>query len=211
MRTRTRRLFSLALTIALVAGAFALPAAEAAKKKKKKVKCAPTTATAPAAGHSSNAADAAAAEVVRLTSANTEEAPLIIEVEHGAAAHDPLLGEPIQEDTKYLAFQVVSKVPGTGVHVRAEWPSTESDFDVYLYDNTGTEVANSGAYNPVPVPGVLDAGGNGGQGFESIPGYPADPCAPYTLESKAFLTPGDTVTFKLWLGEATEDWNPPAP
>lgn len=209
MRSRTKRLVTLALTSALVAGSFAIPAAEAAKKKKKS--CAPTTATAPAEGHSSNAADAAEAEVVNLTSAYTEEAPLTFEVEHGAAAHDPVLGEAIQEDTKYLAFQVVSKVPETGVYIRAEWPSTESDFDVYLYDAAGAEVANSGAFNPVPVPLLLDAGGNGGQGFESIPGYPAAPCSPYVIESKAFLTPGDTVTYKMWLGEVTDTWNPPAP
>ena len=209
MRTNTKRLFSLALTTALVAGAFVMPSAEAAKKKK--FKCAPATATAPTAGHSSNAADAATAEVVNLTAANTEEAPLTIEVEHGAALHEPAQGTPIQEDTQYLAFQVVSKVPETGVHIRAEWPSTESDFDVYLYDATGAEVANSGAFNPAPVPLLLDAGGNGGQGFETIPGYPAAPCSPYTLESKAFLTPGDTVTYKIWLGEVTDTWNPPAP
>ena len=82
------------------------------KAKKKKVKCAPATATAPAEGHSASAADAAAAEVVRLTPAYTEEAPLTIEVEHGAALHDPALGTPIQEDTPDAGTLVADLVAG---------------------------------------------------------------------------------------------------
>ena len=200
--TRSLRPLTAALTLALVAGAFVAGPAQAGKKKKK-FSCAPATAAAPTEGHSGNAEEAAEAEVVNVTSAHTEEKPLVIEYEHGPAL------DPVAEDTLYFAFQVVSKTPGAGVYIRQEWPGSMSDLDLYMYDSGGTEVAYSGAFNPIPVPGVTDSGGNGGPGFESIPGYPADPCSPYTLESKAYATMGEPTTLKIWLGEAGDSYNTP--
>jgi hypothetical protein len=205
---RITRTIAVAAAASLVLGAFIAGPADAKKKKK------PTGPTCPAAtpaepqAHSSNAADAAKVPVVNIPLTATAEAPVTVELKHGPAAHDPAQGTPIQEDTLYYNFQIVAPAE-TGAYVRLEWPSQESDFDLYMYDNTGAEVANSGAYNPAPVPGVLDAGGNGGTGFESIPGYPAAACSVYTVESKAFLTPGDTVTLKVWTGEVTDTWNAP--
>lgn len=196
---RTIKTLSVLASIGMLVGAFAAVPAEAAKKKKKPFACAPATATPPAEGNSGNPEEAAEAEVLNLTAAATEEKPLVIEYEHGQAIAD--LG---MEDTKYFAFQVVSKTPGAGVYILQEWPGQESDIDLYLSDSSGAEVASSGAFNPAPVPILLDSGGSGGQGFESISGYPADPCSPYTIESKAYLTPGEDMTLKLWLGEAAE-------
>lgn len=208
MKRPSLRALAVMASIGLLAAAFAAPPAQAGKKKKP-FACPPATAAVPAEGHSSNADEAAEAQVVNVTSAATEEAPLVVEYEHGAALHDPALGTPVQEDTKYFAFQVVSKTPGAGLYLKMEWPGTESDIDMYMYDSGGAEVANSGAFNPVPVPMVFDAGGNGGQGYESIPGFPADPCAPYTIESRAFLTPGEPMTLSVWLGEAGDSYNTP--
>jgi hypothetical protein len=207
MRTRTKRLFSLALTTALVAGAFALPAAEAAKKKKKKFNCAPTTATAPQSGHA-GAETAPESEVVRVTEAATAEAPVVIEYEHGPAMYIFGTAEPIQEDNAYFNFQVVSKKPGQGLYLLQEWGTAISDLDLYLYDETGTQVALSGAFNAAPenTPAADFSGpnGTGGTGYESISGYPTLPCVPYTVESVAYATQGEPVTLKVWLGEIGE-------
>jgi hypothetical protein len=199
MKSRSIRTFAVLASAGLIVGAFAAGPADAAKKKKKKVPfaCAPVTATAPSAGHSANASEAEAAEVVNVTSAATEDAPIVIEYEHG-----PALSDAGAEDTKYFAFQVVSKTAGPGLYIKQEWDGVYSDIDMYMSDASGAEVAVSGAYNPAPIPGVTDAGGNGGQGFESIPGFPAAPCSPYTIESKAYATPGEAMTLSVWLGEA---------
>lgn len=197
--TSSLRPLTVVLCLALVAGAFAVTPAQAGKKKKK-FSCAPATAAAPTEGHSGNAEEAAEAEVVNITAAHTEEAPLLIEYEHGPAL------DPVAEDTLYFAFQVVSKTPGAGVYVLQEWPGSMSDMDLYMYDSAGTEVAYSGSFNPSGLP---DSGGNGGQGFESIPGFPADPCSPYTLESKAYATMGEPMTLKIWLGEAGDSYSKP--
>ena len=191
---RTIKTLSILASLGLLVGAYAVPA-EAAKKKKKPFSCAPATATPPAEGHSSNAEEASEAEVVNLTAANTEEKPLVIEYEHGPAA------DPVMEDTKYFAFQVVSKTPGAGVYILQEWGG-QSDIDLYLTDASGAEVASSGAFNPIPV---ALPGATGGPGYESISGYAADPCSPYTIESKGYLTMGEDMTVKLWLGEVVEE------
>ena len=201
---RTIKTLSVLASIGLLVGAFAAVPAEAAKKKKKPFSCAPATATPPSEGHSGNADEAAEAEVVNLTAAATEEKPLVIEYDHG-----PAISDVGAEDTLYFAFQVVSKTPGAGVYIKQEWEGAEDDMDLYLYDSSGTEVARSGAFNQLPIPGVTDAGGNGGSGFESIPGFPADPCSPYVIESKAYLTDGAPMTLSLWLGEAGESYDTP--
>lgn len=201
MKSRTVRTLSVLASAGLMVGAFAAGPADAAKKKKPS--CAPATAAAPTKGHSSNADEAAEAKVVTVTSAATEEKPLVVEYEHGPAL------DPIQEDTVYFAYQVLSKVPGAGLYVKIEWPGAMSDIDLYMSDSSGTEVANSGAYNPAPIPGVTDSGGNGGQGFESVPGFPADPCSPYTIESKGYATMGESATISVWLGEATDTYTKP--
>ena len=199
---RTIRTIAVLASAAMVFGAFAAGPAEAKKKKKKKpAACAPFVASEPATD-SGQGAEAAEAKTVQVTTAATEEKPVVIEYEHGPALWETLTQTPIQEDTVFHNFQVV----GTGgLHLRMEWPGTESDIDMYLFDGSGTRVASSGAFNPVPVPGVFDAGGNGGQGFESIPGFASSNCQGFTVESRAFMTPGEPVTLKAWLGEVGSD------
>jgi len=208
------RTLAVLASVGLIVGAVAVGPAGAVKKEKGKAfSCAPATAPVPTEGTSSNAADAAKVPVVNVTSAATEAKPLTFEFALESAAHDPMFHTRIKESTVYHAFQVVSKKPGTGLYTKLTWPGAESDIDFYMYDSSGTMVATSGAFNPLPLDtGVahdFSAGGNGGTGFESIPGFPAAPCSPYTFESKAFLTPGETATLSVWLGKAGNSYSKP--
>jgi hypothetical protein len=205
---RIVRSLALIATASLVLGAFVAGPADAKKKKKKPkvATCAPFTPVAPAS-NSGETAEAAEAPVVQVTSAATEEKPIVVEYEHGAAFWETVTQTPVQEDTQFFNFQVV----GTGgLHLRMDF-SPESDLDMYLYDGaSGARVASSGAANQAMVAGDptglgLDANGNGGPGFESIPGYAASNCAGYTVESRAFMSPGTPVTLKVWLGEVGEN------
>lgn len=200
MRTRpVVRTLALATTAALIAGAFSAPAHAG-----KKLKCAAFKPVEPASD-AGEKAEAVEAPVVKLSPKHTEEKPFVAEYSHGPAYWDTLTQTPIHEDTVYFNFQVFSKAPTSGLHVRLEWPApSPSDIDLYLFDSAGERVASSGAFNPVPAPG-LNAGGNGGQGFESIPGFAAGSCSGFTVESRAFITPGEDMTLKAWLGEVGEE------
>jgi hypothetical protein len=211
MKSRSVRTFAVLAAVSMIVGAFAVGPAEAQKKKKKKpAPTCPAFTPPEVQSGGTTGAEAAKAEVVQLTTAHTAEAPLVIEFTHGPALWDAATHSPIQEDTKYFAVQLPHGLPESGVHAWLEWGSpSPSDIDLYMYDEGGNAVANSGAFNTAPVPGVLDASGNGGNGFESIPGFPAVGCNGFVFESQAFLTPGEDTTLTLWLGEVTENWNAP--
>ena len=203
----SRRMFrsvAVLAAAALVMGAFlALPAEAGKRKKKKKVKtCAAFTPAEPQS-NSEQTAEALEAEVALVTDKNTKDSPLTIEYEHGPALWETVNQVPIVEDTLFYNIQVDSRSKTPTLNLRLDWdPVSESDIDLYMYDGSGAEVESSGAYNPIPVPGVLDAEGRGGMGFESIPGFAASDCAGYTLESRAFTTTGQAVTLTAWLGAA---------
>ncbi len=203
MKTRRiARVVAISAAVALVAGAFAAPAAQAGKKKLKCAKFAPVAPTT----DSGMAEDATTAPVAKLTSKYTEEKPLVIEYHHGAALWETVTQTPIQEDTQFFNFQIYSGTPETGLHIKMEWANpSPSDIDMYLYDATGARYSSSGAFNPAAVPGVFDAGGNGGNGYESIPGALVTQCAGYTVESRAFMTAGEDVTLTVWLGEVGDN------
>ena len=197
---RVIRTLAVVASVGLIFGAFVAPA-EAGKKKKKKVAACPTFAPSEPTTDSHEGAEALEAPVQKVTAAHTEAAPLVIEHEHGMAYWDTVTQTPVQESTEFFNFQAEG---AGGLHIRAEWPGVQNDIDLYLYSD-GERVSSSGAFNPAPVPLVFDAGGNGGQGFESIPGYPVAACNGLTLESRAFISTGDTVTLKVWLGEPGEN------
>lgn len=180
MRTKTVRIVALVASAALIGGAFASPAA--AGKKKKAVKC---------GAFSPGVEDAAEAAVLKVTPKHTEDAPLVIEVEHGPALW------PAHTEDKYANVQISG--PASGLYIREEFPPNQ-DIDLYLFDAAGEEVASSGAFNPVPVPGLLDAGGNGGPTWESINGFAVATCTGLTINSHAYATPGTKATIKVWLG-----------
>lgn len=177
MAERSVRVGAALASLALLAAAFASPAAA------KKVKC---------GAFASSMEGAADAPLVKVTPKHTEEKPLTVEVEHGPALY------PVATEDKYVNLQVVA--PNTALYIREEFPPNQ-DIDLYLYDSAGEEAASSGAFNPAPVPGVLDAGGNGGATWESINGFAVPSCSPWTINSHAYMTPGTTATLKIWLGQ----------
>lgn len=197
---RIVRLLSLTAVFAVVAGGFAVPA-QAAKKPK----CPAFTPAEPETA-SAEGAEALEAPIAKVTDKHTADAPLVVEYEHGPALWETATQTPIQEDTVFFNFQVVTKQPAVGLHVRQEWASpSPDDMDLYLYDATGAQVALSGAINAVPVDQSSLGFGYGGNGFEYIPGYGTASCSGYTAESRAFLTAGQAMTLKVWLGEVGSD------
>ena len=212
MKSRSVRTFAVLASAGLIMGAFAAGPADAAKKKKKPFACAPATPAAPASDHA-GAAEAPTAPVTAITEAATEEKPVVVEYEHGSALYVFGTTQPIQEDNAYFNVQVVSKKPDQGLYILQEWGTDVTDIDLYLYDNAGTQVAYSGAFNAAPENTPLSdfsgPNGTGGHGFESISGFPATPCNVHTIESVAYMTQGEPVTLKMWLGPVGE-YNVPA-
>lgn len=212
MRTRTSRSIAVVMSAALLVGAFAVAPADARKKKKKKkpvVACAPAAIAAPKSD-SGHAAEAVDAEVVQVTDAATEEAPVEIAYDHGPALWLSGFGVPVQEDTKFFNIQVVTNSGGPGLYVHQTWSSSSpDDMDMYLYDAaTGDQVALSGSANlPEPIASNLppQAGQDTGHmGLESISGLLAGDCMTYTVESRAFTSDGEKMVLKVWLGEPAE-------
>jgi hypothetical protein len=181
---KAMRAVALVATAALVAGAFFAVPAEAAKKKKKAIKCSAFTP---------GVEDAGEAKLLKVTSKNTEKKPAVVEFEHGPAL------SPVQTEDFYVNIQVAA--PAQGLYIHEEF-ADRHDIDLYLFDAAGEEVASSGAFNPAPVPGVTDAGGNGGTNYESIPGFAVDQCAGFTINSHAYATYGTPATIHVWLGKA---------
>ena len=197
---RVIRTLAVVASVGLIFGAFVGPAEAGKKKKKKPAACAAFSPSEPETG-SHEGAKATEAAVQQVTAAHTEAAPLVVEYEHGPAFWDTVTQTPVHESTEFFNFQAQG---AGGLHIKAEWSGAEHDIDLYLYED-GTRVASSGAFNPAPVPGVFDAGGNGGQGFETIPGYGVSACKGVTLESRAFISHGTPVTLKVWLGEVGDN------
>ena len=205
MSKRSIRSLAVLASAALVLGAFVAGPADAKKRKKKK----PAGCAAPAyvepQSPSASRTEAPAAEVVKITDAATEEAPVVIEFDHGPALWDTANQAPIVEDTKWFNIQVDSAAPSTGLYLLQEWaiPSL-SDMDLYLWDGaTGAQAAVSGALNLAPAPVMIPiVGETGGMGYESISGFLVGDCTGFSIESRAFMTPGEAMTLTIWLGEA---------
>jgi hypothetical protein len=179
------RTAAVSASVALVFSALSAAPAEA----KKKIRC-----PAFSAGYEG----AAEADTLKVTDKATEKKPLTVEFDHPASL------TVVADDYKYYNVQIFSKARATGLYIREEF-NEMSDIDLYLYDEAGEEVASSGAFNPAPIPGLTDAGGNGGSGFESIPGFATERCAGFSIESHAYMTPGTDVALKIWLGKPAKE------
>ena len=162
----------------------------------------------PTASDSPSKTEATKSKVQKVTDKFTQAKPLTIKYNHGPAVwfpnnpQDPAgAGQaPAVEDTKWFNLQIDSKKKFVGLYIRQEWSATSpSDMDLYLYDRFGSEAGSSGQYNAVAGNGVLGSG-EGGMGYESILGMGVSDCAGYTVESRAFTTPGEAMTLKVWLG-----------
>ena len=178
---RPLRAVMIGAVVTLILGGLAAPTAQA--KKAKALKC---------GQFSPGIEEAADAEVVKVTTKATEQKPVVIDYEHGPSLY------PAAQESLYFNVQVYG--PASGLYILQEFDN-QSDIDLYLYDAAGEEVASSGAFNPAPIPGVTDAGGNGGSGYESINGYATGTCEGFTIESAAYATFGTPATLKIWLGE----------
>ena len=189
MKSRSVRTFAVLASASLIVGAFAAGPADAAKKKKKPA-CAPYVTAVEGA---------AEAPVVTVTEKATEEAPVVVEFEHPASLVQEHEALPDTQDEQYANIQVASKAPA-GLYVKIEFDARH-DIDLYLYDDAGEEVASSGAFNAAPVAPFFDAGGRGGETFESITGFETAPCQGVTAESIAYASPGTPVKMTIWLGE----------
>ena len=206
MRSRSIRTLAVLASAGMIVGAFAAGPADAAKKKKKGLTCA-TYAPAAPASNAPAAADAPKEAVLKVTPAHTEEAPLTVEVEQGQGLwiYEPDTEEiikqvPVVDDSKFWNLQVYPSTPSTGLYVRTEWDSSApDDLDQYIYNAAGEEIGGSGAFNAAPVPPISST--TGGPGFEQTSGLPVGQCEGVTVESRTYMTTGQTVTLKVWLGE----------
>lgn len=142
---------------------------------------------------------AAGAPIAQLTDAANAQSPLTIQYEHSASV------QTAAQENLYFNVQIYSRRKHPGIYVRQEFDSA-SDVDVALFNNGGQQVAQSTAFNLVPVtvgPFNGSSDGSGSFGYESINGFRVGRCEQYTLESRAMLTTGTSVTLKIWLGPPT--------
>lgn len=205
---KTIRTLSVIASAALVLGAFIAGPAEAKKKKKKPpVASCPVFTPIEPNSPSGETAEVLEQPVVTVTDEHTADKPLVIEYEHGPALWS-ITQDPIQEDTVFFNFQIDSANPEVGLYVFQEWAKLPgSDMDLYIWDGaTGEEATHSGSSNlapqPLPPTPVINNGQTtGGWGLESVSGFPVPDCGGYTVESRAFTTPGEDMTLSVWLGE----------
>lgn len=150
----------------------------------------------------SQSAEALDAPVVVVGPSATEESPLTIDYSHGPAFWE--LGHRVQEDEVFFNLQV--KTPTRrGLHVRIDFANGEvNEADLFLYNEQGQRVASSATFGLSGPVGFSDPG-NGGVGYDYIPGYRAANCGGFTVESRALWGPGGNATLSLWLGPIGKD------
>ena len=190
----SKRTLAVLLAAALAVGLVGVPVAEAGKKKKKK--CAPFAAPE----------GSAVEETTIVTDAATEEAPVEVTVPTGPGlglGRDPE-GEGMFVSQAFVPVQVDSKASGAGLYGMVEF-TPAWDYDLYLDDAFGNEMMASGGFFVIDD---AELGGNAdnsatGAGFEAIYGATTADCDGFVFDVVGATTPGEDVTLKLWLGEAT--------
>ncbi len=189
---------------ALVLGAVAAGSPADARRAKR---CKKFKAAEPQSDSESRT-EARKVKVKKVTDKRTQKKPLVFKYSHGPAfwfVTDPIGGTPqgqraLVEDTKWFNIQVDSKKRNVGLYIRQEWSETPvSDMDLYVYDKFGSQAGSSGDFNQVE--GTPINSGTGGQGFEQVSGLGTRDCTGYTIESRAFTSPGETMKLKVWLGK----------
>ena len=145
----------------------------------------------------SQADEALEADVVVVGPWATEDDPLVIEYSHGPAFWE--FGHRVQEDEVF--FNLLALGPKkSGLHVRIDFPAGAlNEADLFLYDETGQRVASSATFGLGRDVGLSDPG-NGGIGYDYIPGYKASRCDGFTVESRALWGPGGASTLSVWHG-----------
>jgi hypothetical protein len=195
------RVVGTALTVGLLAGALSSGTpAQAAKRCGKFKPAVPIS-------DSASRTEAPKQKVQTITDKYTQAKPYKVEYTHGPALWwpaDPADAEgqaAAVEDTKWFNIQVDSKKRFVGLYVRVEWsPTPVSDIDLYMYDKNGGAAAQDGHWNQLPEEANPTGLQGGNPGFEEIAGFGATDCSGYTIESRAFNSPGESMTMKVWLG-----------
>ncbi|HJR45010.1 MAG TPA: hypothetical protein VJ927_05345 [Actinomycetota bacterium] len=197
MKSRSIRSLAVLASAGLLVGAFTAAPADAAKRKKKKPPACAAFVPPETVGE---------AEVVKLTDAATEEAPVEVAASLGpgvGAGRDPG-GEGAHVSHAFVPVQVDSAVSGAGIYGRVEFTEI-FDYDLYLDDAAGTNLMASGGFGPIDDSQLGGDANNSetGLGFEAIYGITTEDCGGYVFDIVGATTPGGDVTLKLWLGEAT--------
>jgi len=142
------------------------------------------------------------AEIVVVTDAATEEAPVEVPLEIGGGIG---VGGVFEDAIAhaYKNVQVDSASASTGLYVRLEMPYP-SDYDLYVRNADGSEAARAAGFNPEPaVYNDNTAGGHTEPDAEQIDGVTTADCGGYTIDAAAATGEGGELTLKFWLGEAT--------
>ena len=197
---------------ALILGAFVAGPAQAKKKKKvkKPVACAPFTP----------AEAAKSAPITLVTDAATKDAPVTTKVTATQGAGTSVGIEEIDAVAAknlthvYANVQVDSTAPSTGLYIKVATPQNE-DYDLYVYNSQGDEVARSSGFNPAPqtltgAPFGLEHnfdgqgyGGHSENGSENIDGIITPDCGGYSLDIATATGRGGELTISYWLGDGT--------
>jgi len=197
MKSRSVRTLAVLASAGLILGAFVAGPADAAKKKKKKPVCATYTPTEWGAGQPINI----------VTDKHTAEAPLVIEVETHEGLGFTSADAPEDDPTNpvshaFLNVQADPAAATTGLYGMIEF-NPVWDYDFLFRGDDGAALAYSAG--GAPYVGPFDGTGHGGQahpGTEQIDGLTSGDCTGYLVDIVSATTPGDTVTLKLWLGDA---------
>jgi hypothetical protein len=197
MKSRSIRTLAVLASAGMIVGAFAAGPAEAAKKKKKPPVCAPFAGSE----------KAGEAELVTVTDAATAEAPVVVEIETGPGVGMGRPGSTFEgvvptgdlTSESFVNVQVDSAATSAGLYATIEF-EPQWDYDLYLDDSEGTEVAHSaGFFNQSSAAGAV---GESAIGSENIKGLETSDCGGYSTAVVGATTVGGPVTLKLWLGEA---------
>ena len=138
-------------------------------------------------------------KVVTVTDKHTSDKPLVIEYDHGPAfwlINDPSGSGPqgqaaVLEDTKWFNIQVDTKAKTSSLSIRQQWTAAPiSDIDLYIWVGFGNEITRSADFNHL---GGTPLATTGGHGFEEVTNFYASDCMGFTVESRAFWTPGDAM------------------
>lgn len=193
------RTISVVSAACLILGAFAVGPADAKKKKKKKKVQACATYVPTQWGVE------LPTEIVNDT--HTAEAPLELEVEvppgAGSSSGESPEGGDGATSHSFVNVQVDSAAPTTGLYATVEYTPL-FDYDLFVRGDDGVALAYSAGFAPgVPFLDGTGNGGHTGMGSENIEGLTTADCTGYLVDIAGATTPGETVTLKLWLGEAT--------
>lgn len=206
-----RRVLPWLVALALVAGMAAVAPVNAAsnerrdgieqqKKKKKKPKPSPSPAVCAAY---TPGEQGAGAEMSIVTDAATEEAPIEVSISTEAGLGAPVAGAPDNSSHAFHNIQVDTASAAAGLYVRLDFPILR-DYDLYLNDSGGAEVASATGFNQLSAAlggSDGDAGGHSEGDSETLVGISSPDCFGYTLDVSGFFTEGGSQTLSLWLGE----------